>query len=133
GSGVLLPTTTILENLPQNCLYFVRVPLEFSIRKVLSIEISLTIPLSSFLIEAISEKSSTYLYCTALSLSQLNYISGLGGLSQATKTDPEKELRFLLRQFNRRLRMDQLKEIIEIAKEDSQQATLKLMEELNNK
>ncbi|KAA6382310.1 MAG: hypothetical protein EZS28_022162 [Streblomastix strix] len=52
-------------------------------------------------------------------------------VSQATKADPEIELRFLLRQFNRRLRMDQLKEIIEIAKEDSQQATLKLMEQLN--
>ncbi|KAA6374616.1 MAG: hypothetical protein EZS28_029857 [Streblomastix strix] len=47
-----------------------------------------------------------------------------------TKADPEIELRFLLRQFNRRLRMDQLKEIIKIAKEDSQKATLKLMEEL---
>ncbi|KAA6358839.1 MAG: hypothetical protein EZS28_045634, partial [Streblomastix strix] len=47
--------------------------------------------------------------------------------------DPEIELRFILRQFNRRLRMDQLKEIIEIAKEDSQRATLKLMEELNKK
>ncbi|KAA6376976.1 MAG: hypothetical protein EZS28_027498 [Streblomastix strix] len=52
-------------------------------------------------------------------------------LTFTTKADPEIQLRFLLRQFNRRLRMDQLKEIIKIAKEDSQQATLKLMEELN--
>ncbi|KAA6366427.1 MAG: hypothetical protein EZS28_038048 [Streblomastix strix] len=52
-------------------------------------------------------------------------------VSQATKADPEIELRFLLRQFNRRLRMDQLKEIIEIAKQDNQQAALKLMEYLN--
>ncbi|KAA6395069.1 MAG: hypothetical protein EZS28_009405 [Streblomastix strix] len=34
--------------------------------------------------------------------SQLNQVSGLGGLSQATKADPEIELRFLLRQFNKR-------------------------------
>ncbi|KAA6387331.1 MAG: hypothetical protein EZS28_017141 [Streblomastix strix] len=52
-------------------------------------------------------------------------------LDKPTKADPEIELRFLLRQFNRRLRMDQLKEIIGIAKEDNQQAALKLMEYLN--
>ncbi|KAA6371539.1 MAG: hypothetical protein EZS28_032934, partial [Streblomastix strix] len=76
---------------------------------------------------SISFNISTY-YFGATSPSYLNQVSGLGG---ATKADPEIELRFLLRQFNRRLRMDQLKEIIKIAKEDSQQATLKLMEELN--
>ncbi|KAA6402595.1 MAG: hypothetical protein EZS28_001874 [Streblomastix strix] len=99
---------TILDNLPQNCLSFVRIPLERSIRKVLSIEISVNWP----------------------SLLKTNVGSKLL-VSQATKADPEIELRFLLRQFNRRLRMDQLKEIIEIAKEDNQQAALKLMEYLN--
>ncbi|KAA6353368.1 MAG: hypothetical protein EZS28_051105, partial [Streblomastix strix] len=48
---------------------------------------------------------------------------------QATKSDPEIELRFLLRQFNWRLRMEQLKQIIEIAQEDSQRATLEIARE----
>ncbi|KAA6379915.1 MAG: hypothetical protein EZS28_024557, partial [Streblomastix strix] len=49
-------------------------------------------------------------------------------VSVATKNDPEIELRFILRQYNKRLKMDQLKEIIEIAQENSQSATMKLID-----
>ncbi|KAA6376717.1 MAG: hypothetical protein EZS28_027756 [Streblomastix strix] len=54
-------------------------------------------------------------------------------VSVATKNDPEIELRFVLRQYNKRLKMDQLKEIIKIAEENSQSAVMKLIEYLNGR
>ncbi|KAA6365819.1 MAG: hypothetical protein EZS28_038655 [Streblomastix strix] len=54
-------------------------------------------------------------------------------VSVATKNDPEIELRFILRQYNKRLKMDQLKEIIEIAQENSQSAVMKLIQYLNER
>ncbi|KAA6366994.1 MAG: hypothetical protein EZS28_037478 [Streblomastix strix] len=54
-------------------------------------------------------------------------------LCLATKADPAIELRFILRQFNRRLRMDQLQQIIEKAQTNSQEAVLLLMTMLASK
>ncbi|KAA6364443.1 MAG: hypothetical protein EZS28_040030, partial [Streblomastix strix] len=55
-------------------------------------------------------------------------------LCVATKSDPEIELRFILRQYNKRLKMEQLKDIIKIAQETSgQEASLKLIQFLNER
>ncbi|KAA6352707.1 MAG: hypothetical protein EZS28_051766 [Streblomastix strix] len=64
----------------------------------------------------------------------MTYSAFLGQLiSRATKSDPEIELRFILRQYNKRLKMEQLKEIIEIASENSQSAVMKLIQYLNER
>ncbi|KAA6403228.1 MAG: hypothetical protein EZS28_001243 [Streblomastix strix] len=55
-----------------------------------------------------------------------HFISSL--LCVATKSDPEIELRFLLRQYNKRLKMEQLKETIGIAQDTGEQESfLKLI------
>ncbi|KAA6378308.1 MAG: hypothetical protein EZS28_026165 [Streblomastix strix] len=51
----------------------------------------------------------------------------------ATKSDPCIELRFILRQFNKRLKMEQIKQIIELAETNNQEAVIQLMNMLEGR